>query len=491
MVLITLVWVGGALFACVPLLAGLGLSFTDAYFESMSALTATGATLLSGLDSLAPSFNVWRAELQWLGGMGVIVLVVAVLPMIGVGGRQISKAEIPGPMKEEQLTPRMTQTAKGLWMIYFALTFACLIAYRLAGMTWIDALIHSFSTLSLGGFSSHDASIAFFDSVAIEFVAIVFMMLAGINFATHFQAWRARSVSRYRDDSELPYFLAVLAASVAGVTAFLSVQGVYPDWLTTLRYAAFNTVSVATNTGYATVDYAKWPVFAPLWLMFLGTFAACSGSAGGGIKMIRAMVLFQQVQRELARLAHPAAVTPAQDRRTGRAQPGGVRGAGVLLRLARDARDRDAPPGRIGTRCDHRFLRGLCVTQQYRAGLARSRAIHYVCGADRLPDLDLHRHDAAGPPGAADRAGHTHAIVLAEVRPSGVRRQASSETCCRIRRKRASRVTRDASRAVTGQLCKRTVLRRIGEGSPWTRSTSRTISSSPCPTWRIRISPRR
>jgi trk system potassium uptake protein TrkH len=276
----------------------------------MSALTATGATLLDGLDLIEPSFNVWRAELQWLGGMGVIVLVVAVLPMLGVGGRQISKAEIPGPMKEEQLTPRMTQTAKGLWIIYFALTFACLLAYRLAGMSWVDALIHSFSTLSLGGFSSHDSSLAYFDSLAIELVAIVFMTLAGINFATHFQAWRARSIARYRADSELPYFLGTIAVSVAGITAFLWFHGVYPDFLTTLRYAAFNTISIATNTGYATSDYAKWPVFAPLWLMFLGTFAACSGSAGGGIKMIRAMVLFQQVYRELAKLAHPAAVTP-------------------------------------------------------------------------------------------------------------------------------------------------------------------------------------
>jgi trk system potassium uptake protein TrkH len=310
MVLIALVWVGGAIFACVPLYVGLALSFTDAYFEAMSALTATGATLLDGLDRLAPSYNVWRAELQWLGGMGVIVLVVAVLPMLGVGGRQISRAEIPGPMKEEQLTPRMTQTAKGLWMIYFALTFACLIAYRLAGMSWIDALVHSFSTLSLGGFSSHDASLAFFDSIAIELVAIAFMMLAGINFATHFQAWRARSAGRYGDDSELPYFLGVLAASVVGITAFLHLQDVYPDLPTALRYAAFNTISVATNTGFATTDYTQWPVFAPLWLMFLGTFVACSGSAGGGIKMIRAMVLFQQVYRELARLAHPAAVTP-------------------------------------------------------------------------------------------------------------------------------------------------------------------------------------
>ena len=312
--LVTLVWAGGALFACVPLASGLGLSFTDAYFESMSALTATGATLLSGLDMIEPSLNLWRAELQWLGGMGVIVLVVAVLPMLGVGGRQISKAEIPGPMKEDELTPRMTQTAKGLWMIYFALTAACLCAYRLAGMSWTDAVIHSFTTLSLGGFSSHDRSIGYFDSVAIELVAIAFMIAACVNFATHFQAWRAKSVARYRNDSELPYFLAVLTVSVAGITTFLWTHRVYPDFLTTLRYAAFNTISVATNTGYSTSDYAKWPIFAPLWLMFLGTFVASSGSAGGGIKMIRAMVLVRQVLRELSRLSHPAAVTPLKIR---------------------------------------------------------------------------------------------------------------------------------------------------------------------------------
>jgi trk system potassium uptake protein TrkH len=242
--------------------------------------------------------------------MGVIVLVVAVLPMIGVGGRQITKAEIPGPMKDDQLTPRMTQTAKGLWIVYFALTLACLLSYKLAGMSWLDALIHSFTTLSLGGFSSHDASIAYFDSVAIEIVAIVFMTLAGINFATHFRVWQARSLSVARQDTELPYYLAVLALSVAGITAFLWIQGVYPDLLTALRYAAFNTVSVATNTGYATVDYAKWPVFAPLWLMFLGTFVACSGSAGGGIKMIRAIILYRQMYRELNKLVHPHAVSP-------------------------------------------------------------------------------------------------------------------------------------------------------------------------------------
>jgi trk system potassium uptake protein TrkH len=308
--LMTLVWTGGALFACLPLLAGIGLSFTDAYFESMSALTATGATLLDGLDHLAPSLNVWRAQLQWIGGMGVIVLVVAVLPMVGVGGRQISKAEIPGPMKDEQLTPRVTQTAKGLWIIYFALTLGCFGAYLATGMSWLDALIHSFTTISLGGFSSHDASLAHFDSIGIELVAIVFMVLACINFASHFRAWQERRVGAYRQDSELPYFVVVLVASVIGVTAFLWANGTYPDLATTLRYAAFNTVSVATNTGYATTDYAQWPVFAPLWLIFLGTFVACSGSAGGGIKMIRAMILYRQVYREFTKLSHPSAVTP-------------------------------------------------------------------------------------------------------------------------------------------------------------------------------------
>jgi len=309
--LIMLVWIGGALFASVPVYLGIaGISFTDAYFETMSGLTATGATLLDGLDRLPPSINVWRAELQWLGGMGVIVLVVAVLPMIGVGGRQISKAEIPGPMKDEALTPRMTQTAKGLWIIYVVLTAACFLAYRLAGMSWLDALIHSFTTLALGGFSSHDASLGYFNSPLIECTAMVFMLLAGINFATHFVAWQQRSLASYRKDSELPYFLGVLATSVAAITAFLWVTGVYPDGMSALRHAAFHTISVGTNTGYATIDYNLWPVFAPLWLMFLGTFVACSGSAGGGIKMMRAIILYRQVYREFSKLSHPNAVNP-------------------------------------------------------------------------------------------------------------------------------------------------------------------------------------
>lgn len=309
--LVVLVWTGGAVFAAIPLLLCIPeLSFTDAYFEAVSGLTATGATILSGLDHLPPSLNLWRAELQWLGGMGVIVLVVAVLPMLGVGGRQISKSEIPGPMKEDQLTPRLTQTAKGLWLIYAALTLVCMLCYHAAGMSWLDALIHGFTTLSLGGFSSHDASFGYFDSPAIEAVAIVFMLLSGINYATHFLVWRGKSLSPYQRDPEVRYFMLVVVASVLGIALLLWQSGIYPGFLTALRYATFNIVSVGTTTGYATADYSIWPVFAPLWVLFLGTFLSCSGSTGGGIKMVRAIILYRQVYREFKKLAHPNAMVP-------------------------------------------------------------------------------------------------------------------------------------------------------------------------------------
>ncbi|MBI2295978.1 MAG: TrkH family potassium uptake protein [Betaproteobacteria bacterium] len=309
--LVVVVWVGGAFFASIPLLLAIpGLSYTDAFFEATSGLTATGATVLKGLDDLPPSANLWRALLQWLGGMGVIVLAVAILPLLGVGGRQLFKAELPGPMKADQLTPRITETAKGLWLIYAALTAACGLAYRAAGMSWVDALVHSFTTLSLGGFSSHDASFAYFDSPAIEAVAVLFMLAAGVNFATHFVAWRGKSLRAYAADPEARFFLLLAGGSVLGIALYLRMNDVYPDFVTALRYTAFNAISVGTTTGYSTADYNLWPVFAPLWVLFLGTFLSCSGSTGGGIKMIRAMVLFQQVYREFQRLAHPSAIAP-------------------------------------------------------------------------------------------------------------------------------------------------------------------------------------
>jgi len=309
--LVVAVWTGGSLFATLPLLLTIkGLTFTEAFFEAVSGLTATGATVLSGLDRLPASVNVWRAQLQWLGGMGVIVLAVAVLPLLGVGGRQLFRAEIPGPMKNDQLTPRITETAKGLWFIYLLLTVACCLSYRAADMSWVDALVHSFTTMGLGGFSSHDASFAYFDSPLIEAVAIVFMLLAGVNFATHFIALRHLTVSPYFGDIEVRYFLMTAGLSVLAIACYLWLGGDYPDFISALRYAAFNTISVGTTTGYSSADYNAWPAFAPLWMLFLGTFLSCSGSTGGGIKMIRAVVLFKQVYREFNRLSHPQAVSP-------------------------------------------------------------------------------------------------------------------------------------------------------------------------------------
>jgi trk system potassium uptake protein TrkH len=306
--LVVLAWSGGALFATVPLLLVLpGLSFTDAYFETMSGLTTTGSTVLTNLDSLPHSINVWRGLLQWLGGMGIIVLVVAILPVLGVGGRQIYKTETPGPMKDTKLTPRIAETAKGLWLVYFGLSLACLAAYRLAGMNWIDSLMHTFTTMSTGGFSTHDASFGHFDSALLEFICFVFMLIAAINFGTHFVASRARSLGPYRRDPEVAWFLAVLLGSCVGIGGYLWIMGVYPDFPTALRHASFNVVSVATSTGYATQDFNLWPVFAPLWMMFLVSFASCSGSTGGGIKMIRAVILYKQVYREFTRLLHPTA----------------------------------------------------------------------------------------------------------------------------------------------------------------------------------------
>ena len=311
--LVTLVWTVLPMFATLPLMLYIdGLSFTDAYFETVSGITTTGATVLSGLDKLPPSINFWRCELVWLGGMGLIVLAVAVLPLLGVGGMQLYKAETPGPMKDAKLTPRITETAKGLWLVYFGITVMCVISFRLAGMTWFDAVCHSFSTMGLGGFSTHDASFGYFNSPAIEMVAIIFMLLAGINFATHFVAWRQKSLGPYKTDPEARWFVAVTLLSCLGITFYLKLHGIYGDFFTALRHASFNVVSIATTTGFSSVDFNLWPAFAPLWMLFLCCFASSSGSTGGGIKMIRAQLLFLQGLREMVKLIHPQAQVPVK-----------------------------------------------------------------------------------------------------------------------------------------------------------------------------------
>ena len=311
--LVALVWTTLPAFATLPLLLYMpGLSFTNAYFEAVSGLTASGGTVLSGLDQLPPSINLWRGFMIWLGGMGVIVLAVAILPLLGVGGSQIFKAETPGPMKDTKLTPRIAETAKGLWLVYFALTGLCLLAYRWAGMSWLDAQMHAFTTMGLGGFSTHDASFAYWNSPKVEAVAITFMLIAAVNFATHFLAWRRLSLAPYRRDPEAGVYALVLVGSVCGIALYLYLTGVYSDPWSALRFAAFNVVSVATTTGYANADYNAWPIFAPLWMLFLCSFVSCSGSTGSGMKMIRAQILCKQIFRELLRIIHPRLQRPVK-----------------------------------------------------------------------------------------------------------------------------------------------------------------------------------
>jgi trk system potassium uptake protein TrkH len=312
-VLVTAGWILMSAIATVPLLIALpGLSFTDAFFETMSGLSTTGATVLVGLEDLPPSINLWRHALNWYGGMGIIVLVVAILPLLGVGGMQVYKAETPGPMKDEKLTPRITQTARALWFVYFLITVACIVSLKFAGMGWFDAVCHAFAAMALGGFSTYDASVGHFDSPAIEAVLIVFMLIAAMNFSRHFIAWQQKSLRTYRDDVEARTMLAVIGLSTLGLALLIWHQGVYADFWTSLRHVAFNLVSIATDCGFVSQDYAAWPMFAPMWILMLSCYCANTGSTGGGIKMVRTLVLFQQAKRELYLLVHPSAVAPVR-----------------------------------------------------------------------------------------------------------------------------------------------------------------------------------
>lgn len=289
---------------------GRPISWTDAYFEAVSGLTTTGSTVLTGLDRLPASINVWRTFLQWLGGLGILILAVAILPMLGVGGSQLFRAEAAGPLKDSKLTPRITETAKGLWTVYAVLSLACAAAYWLGGMTPLDAVMHMFSTVSLGGLSSHDASFGHFASPTLEAIAVVFMLVCSCNFAVYFLAVRKGSMMVVARDPETRATLAVMIGSALLVTAVLWARQTYDDPLAALRHAAFNVISVASTTGYATVDYLQWPVFPPVLMLLLSGVATSAGSTGCGIKMVRLLILVKQTRRELTRLIHPRAVRP-------------------------------------------------------------------------------------------------------------------------------------------------------------------------------------
>jgi trk system potassium uptake protein TrkH len=289
----------------------LPMSFTDALFESLSGLTTTGATVIVGLDSLPHSILFYRQQLQWLGGMGIIVLAVAILPMLGVGGMQLYRAETPGPIKDQKLTPRITETAKALWYIYLGLTVVCAFAYWLAGMGIFDAIGHAFSTVAIGGFSPHDASMGYFDSPMVMIVAIVFMTISGVNFSLHFLVWRRQNLSIYWGDSEFRAYACVLLITAFITIGYLQLTHTYGGF-EALLHGVFQVVSIATTTGFTTVEYFAWPGFLPVLLIFTSFIGACAGSTGGGMKVIRMLLLYKQGRREILRLIHPSAQVPVK-----------------------------------------------------------------------------------------------------------------------------------------------------------------------------------
>ena len=311
--LVALVWTVLPIFAAIPFVLHFpDIRLTEAYFEAVSGLTTTGATVFSGLDDMPRSILIWRAFMQWLGGVGILILALAILPLLGVGGMQVYRAEIPGPIKDDKLTPRIAETAKLLWSVYLLLSLACFFAYWAAGMDWFDALAHMGSTVALGGLSSRDASFGYFDSPMIESVAILFMLISGINFAMHFLALKQQSLKPYVTCPQTRWFLLTAILGSLIVSLFLTLHNVYPSFSESMRHAFFNVVSIATTTGYASKDYAAWPAFAPWFMIFLSAFATSSGSTGCGIKMIRLVLLVKQAQRELYRIIHPRVIRPVQ-----------------------------------------------------------------------------------------------------------------------------------------------------------------------------------
>ncbi len=303
-------WLALAIVGALPflLLQTPQLSYVDALFESMSGLTTTGATIITNIEELPRAILYYRQQLQWLGGMGIIVLAVAILPMLRVGGMQLYRAETPGPLKDSKLTPRITETAKALWLIYLGITVVCALAYWLGGMSLFDAVGHSFSTVAIGGFSTHDASLAYFNNPTIEMIAVVFMVIAGVNFALHFTAWRKASTQPYFMDPELKVY-ALLLVSLAVLASFaLYFNGTYGSWTESARYASFQVISAMTTTGFTTTEFHLWGGFVPILMICAAFIGGCAGSTAGGMKVIRIMLLYRQSIREIRRLIHPHAV---------------------------------------------------------------------------------------------------------------------------------------------------------------------------------------
>jgi trk system potassium uptake protein TrkH len=311
---VALFWVVLGAAGAVPLLLStrLDMSITDAVFEAVSGFTTTGATVLVGLDALPQSLLYYRNQIEWLGGIGIVVLAVALLPMLGVGGMQLLRAETPGPVKDSKLTPRITETAKVLWIIYVAITALCAMAYWAAGMSPFDAIAHSFSTVSTGGHSTHDRNLAYYDNVVIESVAVVFMFLGGVNFSLHFLAWRHRRLISYFRDPEFRAYLSILAASTVLYALVLWLSRLPDDPGYALRLAIFHAVSMQTSSGFVTDNFSLWPGALPVILMLSTFIGGCAGSTSGGMKVVRWLLMWKQGQREVVQLVHPSAELPVK-----------------------------------------------------------------------------------------------------------------------------------------------------------------------------------
>ena len=308
--IVVLFWTVLASFGALPfaLLDQPEMSISDAIFESFSGLTTTGATVIEGIDYLPKAVLFYRQQLQWFGGMGIIVLAVAILPILGVGGMQLYRAEMPGPVKDSKMTPRIADTAKHLWYIYFSITSACAFAYWLAGMNVFDAICHAFSTIAIGGFSTYDASLGHFNSPLVNIICVVFLWIAALNFSLHYAAVSGRNIKHYFKDPECKTFFTIQFTLVTVCFLVLVNYTVFDSAEIALDQALIQAVSISTTAGFSTTNFSEWPTFLPILLIFSSFIGASAGSTGGGMKVIRVLLLFKQGKREVDRLIHPKAV---------------------------------------------------------------------------------------------------------------------------------------------------------------------------------------
>jgi trk system potassium uptake protein TrkH len=311
---VVLFWFVLSLFGAIPLFLAdqPWMTFSEAFFEAVSGLTTTGSTVITNLEAVPHSVLWYREQLHWLGGMGVIVLAVAVLPMLGVGGMQLFRAETPGPIKDDKLTPRINETAKALWLVYIGGTALCAMAYWLAGMNVFDAITQAFGTLATGGFSNYDDSLAHYHSNLILIVSIFFMWISGMNFALHFGALKSRRPALYLRDVEVRVYTIIMVVASLLIAMTLYWNNTYARFGNALLQGAFQVVSIMTSTGFVSANYPLWPSFVPIALMLIACIGGCAGSTAGGAKVVRVTLLFKQARREIMRMVHPSAELPVK-----------------------------------------------------------------------------------------------------------------------------------------------------------------------------------